>query len=173
MIAPALGGTQVWSGQQGVDFILFEIRHGCLGALFEGDMANFSTPRNVLGAVHANKMDKGMYSRQPLIASFDCAMPCLFEVIEEETNVVRGKMLDGQSVDWAPNLVCQKRQKQGQAIAVTVLCILPEIPISTQVFEQESADPGAKKCIVSHDISPSVEHIVRIECSPDTVNRGS
>jgi len=58
-------------------------------------MANFSTPRNVLGAVHADKMGKGMNGRQPLIACCNCAMSCLFEVVEEETKVVCGEMLDG------------------------------------------------------------------------------
>jgi hypothetical protein len=170
MIASALGGVPVWGGQQGVHFIFFEIGHGRLGAFFEGNAANFATPRNVIGTVHTDKVGKGMNGRQSLVACCGCAMSRLFEVVEEETKVVCGEMLDGQSIDWVPKLLRQKRQKQGQAIAVTVLCILLEIPISKQVFEQEPSDPGTEKRIVSHDISPLVEHIVRIARSPGTVS---
>ena len=83
------------------------------------------------------------------------------------------EMLNRQSFDWLSNLVCQERQKQDQAIAVTALGILPEIPISLQMFEQEPSDPGTEKSIVSHDLSPSVERIVQIARLPDEASLAS
>jgi hypothetical protein len=58
-------------------------------------MADFPTPRNVLGAVRADEIGERMNGRQPLIASGDRAMSCLFKVLEEETNTVCGEMLGG------------------------------------------------------------------------------
>ena len=64
-------------------------------------------------------------------------MSLFFKIVKEETNMICREMLNRQSFDWLSNLVCQERQKQDQEIAVTALGILPEIPISLQMFEQE------------------------------------
>src|SRR3990172_3190852 len=119
MVSPALGSALVWCCQQGVYLILFQIRHGGLNGLFERDIADFPAPGDLLRRVHGNEVAKRMNDRQSLIASCDCIMSSLLKVAKEETNMVGREMLDGQSIDGTPSLLCQKRQKQDQAITVT------------------------------------------------------
>ena len=95
MVTPALGCAAVRSCQKGVHLVLFQIGHGDLGGLLEGDTSHFSTPCKLLRTVHANEIGQRMDGRQPLIASCDCTMSSLLKVAKEVTNMFYREMLNG------------------------------------------------------------------------------
>jgi hypothetical protein len=76
-----------------------------------------------------------------------------------------GRQIDHcKSVHGFSRLLCNKRNEQGQCIAVTSLSITCQFALGYQMFQQEASDPAAQQGGVTHLIPP--EHTARTACLP-------
>src|SRR6516162_8712169 len=76
-----------------------------------------------------------------------------------------GRQIDHcKSVHGFTQLLCNKRDKQSQCIAVTSLSIACQIALGYQMFKQEASDPTAQQGGIIHLIPPW--HSARTACLP-------
>src|SRR5512135_2045101 len=95
-----------------------------------------------------------MNCRQALIARRDAASTLDFQVLQKLSNVIGREILDFQLVDRLAKTAGGKRQEQTQRIAVALLRVPGEVPLSHEVLQQEASHPRAEQGCVGHGCPP-------------------
>jgi hypothetical protein len=83
VIFPTLLGVRIRRGEQRIDLSFFQIGKRILSRAFEGNALDFPAPHQVLRAAFPDKVCKGVYGRQPLVASCNAAAALFFDDREE------------------------------------------------------------------------------------------
>lgn len=89
----------------------------------------------MLRAAGADEAREGMQRRQSLIACRDAAGSGLFEVSEKVPDAVGRQIVDDQPVDGDAPRRGDKRDQQGQGIAIAPPRVLREIAFAHQVLQ--------------------------------------
>ena len=77
-----------------------------------------------------------------------------FQVLQELSNVIGREIFDSQLVDRLAKTAGGKRQEQAERVAVALLRVPGEVPLSDEVLQQEASHPRAEQGCVGHGCPP-------------------
>ncbi len=132
-----------------------------------------ATPGNVLGAMLADETGQRVNARQPLVPSGRAATSHLLQMLQEQPDNIRRKLLDQQMINLFFQFLRHEGKQQGERVAIAALRILRKIAIQHHVLKEESANPGARLAVVSQQPPPLQQTLQNADWPAEAVPESS
>jgi hypothetical protein len=140
MIAPALTGAKVGSGEDGIHLGLVHIGEFVPSEPFEWNGTYLAAPCNMFRAAFGDEARHRMNGGEPLVACADGAFSVLFEMIEEAAQKLARQVKDIETIHRLVLLGRSIGQQQLERVAIAALRVPAQVAFLDQMIEEEAFD---------------------------------
>jgi hypothetical protein len=135
MIASALFGAAVGSGEECVHLRLIEIGEFVPGEALERNGAYLAAPGDMFGAAFGDESYHSVNGGKPLVAGANGASSVLFEMIEEAAQHLARQLEDIETIYRLALLGGDIGHQQRECVSIATLCVPAQVAFLDQMIE--------------------------------------
>ena len=141
MIAPALPGAAVGSGEDGIHLGLVHIGEFVPRESLEGNGSYLAAPSDMFRAAFGDESCHRVNCSETLVAGADGASSALFEMIEEAAQHLARQVEDIEPIHRLVLLGGGIGHQQRECVAIAALRVPAQVAFLDQMIEEEALDP--------------------------------